>query len=172
MRVDADYTERPFEDWSPRDWPPYLQNPTYDNVFAAGIAFDAATCRLPSAAHPQGNARRPAVPRTGMTAGIVGRTVAFSIADRILHGPPAARGPFATMGAACVASAGTGLLRGTAATITMYPLVPDYEQYEFGRDLAYTTGEIGLAGHWLKHLLHHMFIYKAKCLPFWSLIPE
>ena len=76
------------------------------------------------------------------------------------------------MGAACVASAGKGLLSGTAATITMYPLVPDYEKYEFGRDLSYTTGEIGLAGHWLKHLLHHMFIYKAKCKPFWSLIPE
>ena len=60
----------------------------------------------------------------------------------------------------------------TAATITLYPLVPDYEHYEFGRDLDYTTGEIGLAGHWLKHLLHHMFIYKAKCLPGWSLIPE
>jgi sulfide:quinone oxidoreductase len=174
MRVDADYTERPFEEWSPRDWPATYQNPTFANVFAAGIAFAPPHAVSRPLRSPKGTLVAPAVPRTGMTAGIMGRTVAFSIADRIRHGgeSPLHRAPFATMGAACVASAGKGLLSGTAATITLYPLIPDYEHYEFGRDLAYTTGEIGLAGHWLKHLLHHMFIYKAKCLPFWSLIPE
>ena len=35
-----------------------------------------------------------------------------------------------------------------------------------------TTGEIGLAGHWMKHLLHVMFIYKAKGKPGWAMIPE
>lgn len=109
-----------------------------------------------------------------MTAGIMGRTVALSIADKINRGykAPLRKAPFATMGAACVASAGKGLLRGSAATITLYPLIPDYEKYPFGRDLTYTTGEIGLAGHWLKTVLHYMFIYKAKCRPFWSVIPE
>jgi sulfide:quinone oxidoreductase len=31
---------------------------------------------------------------------------------------------------------------------------------------------MGLAGHWIKHMLHFLFIYKAKALPGWSLIPE
>jgi len=174
MRVDADYTERPFEDWSAHDWPATYQNPTYGNIFAAGIAFAPPHAVSRPLRTPKGSMVAPAVPRTGMTAGIMGRTVAFSIADRIRYGgeTPLHRAPFATMGAACVASAGTGFTRGSAATITLFPLIPDYDRYEFGRDLNYTTGEIGLAGHWLKYILHHLFIYKAKCLPFWSLIPE
>ena len=109
-----------------------------------------------------------------MTAGIMGRTVAISIANRVLHGDdaPLHHTPFARMGAACVASAGAGLTHGTAATITLYPIVPDYERYEYGRDLDTTMGEIGLSGHWLKYVLHHMFIYKARCRPLWHLIPE
>jgi sulfide:quinone oxidoreductase len=43
---------------------------------------------------------------------------------------------------------------------------------ETGRDIAGTFGELGLAGHWIKATLHHMFIYKAKAKPFWWLIPE
>ena len=35
-----------------------------------------------------------------------------------------------------------------------------------------SIGEIGLAGHWMKHLLHVMFIYKAKGKLGWSMIPE
>ena len=174
MRVDADYTERPYDQWSPKDWPATYQSPGYANVFAAGIAFAPPHAVSKPRRTPKGTLVAPAVPRTGMTAGIMGRTVAFSIADRVRHGgeAPLHRAPFATMGAACVASAGSGLLRGSAATITLYPLVPDYEKYEFGRDLRFTTGELGLAGHWLKFILHYMFIYKAKCRPFWSLIPE
>ena len=77
------------------------------------------------------------------------------------------------MGAACVASAGAGLRHGTAAAMTMYPVVPDYDRYpSHGRSLTDTYGEIGLAGHWIKHLLHFLFIYKAKARPGWSLIPE
>jgi sulfide:quinone oxidoreductase len=77
------------------------------------------------------------------------------------------------MGAACVASAGTGLRRGSAAAMTMYPVVPDYQKYPHGgRSLADTSGEIGLAGHWIKHLLHFLFLYKAKAKPGWFLIPE
>jgi sulfide:quinone oxidoreductase len=33
-------------------------------------------------------------------------------------------------------------------------------------------GEIGSAGHWIKRLLHHLFLYKAKGRPGWWLIPE
>jgi hypothetical protein len=50
-----------------------------------------------------------------------------------------------------------------AASITVYPIVPDYEHYpEFKRDADYTFGEIGLAGQWIEVLLHHMFLYKAR----------
>jgi sulfide:quinone oxidoreductase len=79
----------------------------------------------------------------------------------------------AEMGAACVASAGSSLVNGSAAAMTMFPVVPDYEKYpDSGRSLKDTFGEIGLAGHWIKLLLHYMFIYKAKARPGWHLIPE
>jgi len=65
------------------------------------------------------------------------------------------------------------MLNGSAATITMSPIVPNYAKFpESGRDTKVTSGELGLAGHWIKRLLHTMFIYKAKALPGWSKIPE
>ena len=105
----------------------------------------------------------------------MGREVARSIADMIQNGAtaPTHTASMADMGAACVASAGAGLRKGTAASMTMYPVVPDNERFPgYGRSLTDTTGELGLAGHWVKHLLHHMFIYKAKARPGWFLIPE
>ena len=42
----------------------------------------------------------------------------------------------------------------------------------FGRDVGDTYGEIGLAAHWLKHILHHVFLYKAKARLGWALLPE
>ncbi len=39
MKVDADYSGKPFEDWSIEDWPSVYQNPLYKNIFATGIAF-------------------------------------------------------------------------------------------------------------------------------------
>ena len=79
----------------------------------------------------------------------------------------------AKMGAACVASGGAHLLSGTAASIMVFPIVPDFERYPtYGRDLDGTFGEIGLAGHWIKILLHHAFLYKARLRPGWHLIPE
>jgi sulfide:quinone oxidoreductase len=57
--------------------------------------------------------------------------------------------------------------------MTMYPVVPDHQKYPgVGRSLTDTSGEIGLAGHWIKHLLHYLFLYKAKARPGWFLIPE
>ena len=78
----------------------------------------------------------------------------------------------ARMGAACVASAGAGLTRGSAAAMTMLPVVPDFQRFPTGRDARETRGEIGLSGHWVKLMLHYLFIYKAKALPGWPLIPE
>ncbi len=57
--------------------------------------------------------------------------------------------------------------------MTIFPIVPDFKTYpDTGRELRYTSGEIGLAGHWLKHLLHYAFLYKAKANPFWRVVPE
>jgi sulfide:quinone oxidoreductase len=57
--------------------------------------------------------------------------------------------------------------------MTMYPIVPDFERYpETGRDMRFTFGEIGTAGHWIKKILHHMFLWKARARPGWSHIPE
>lgn len=79
----------------------------------------------------------------------------------------------AEIGAACVASTGSGFFSDTAASITVYPVVPDFEKYlEYGRDISYTFGEIGLAGHWIKLFLHYALIYKAKLKPFWFILPE
>jgi sulfide:quinone oxidoreductase len=39
MKVDADYTPKPFEEWTIKDWPETYQNPSYHNIFAPGIAF-------------------------------------------------------------------------------------------------------------------------------------
>ena len=51
--------------------------------------------------------------------------------------------------------------------------VPDFERYpEYGRDLQLTFGEVGLAGHWVKILLHHLSLYKARLRPGWRFIPE
>ena len=101
--------------------------------------------------------------------------VAQTIAGRIRHGADSTvhTASMAEMGAACIASAGTGLLRGQAAAMTVYPIIPDPETYgESGRDTKETYGEIGLSGHWMKLMLHYLFIYKAKARPLWFLIPE
>jgi sulfide:quinone oxidoreductase len=174
MRVDADYQSKPYEQWRAGDWPRYYQNPSFKNLFAVGIAF--APPHPVSRPHTsvKGTPIFAAPPRTGMPSAMIGRAVAGSIAD-IIHGSdrPTRTASMAEMGAACVASAGANPLTGTAASMIVFPIVPDYERYpETGRDLNYTMGEIGLAGHWIKILLHHMFIYKARMRPGWSLIPE
>ncbi|WP_062135324.1 NAD(P)/FAD-dependent oxidoreductase [Demequina aestuarii] len=175
MKVDADYEKRPFEEWSAKDWPRTYQNPTYPNCFAVGIAFAPPHQISRPRATPEGLAVAPSPPRTGMPSGTIGKVVAFSIADMILKGAPAPThsASMAEMAAACVASAGTGMRSGTAAAMTMSPVVPDWERYpETGRNLKETFGEIGLAGHWVKRLLHTLFIYKAKVKPGWTWIPE
>jgi sulfide:quinone oxidoreductase len=109
-----------------------------------------------------------------MPSAMIGKAVARSVVD-MLGGSaePTHTSSMATMGAACVASAGANPFRGTAASLTVYPIVPDFERYPgYGRDVDQTSGEIGLAGHWIKILLHHAFLYKAQLKPGWSLIPE
>ena len=174
MKVDADYTQKPFEEWKAADWPETYQAPGYDNIFAVGIAFAPPHQISRPRTSPNGTLIAPAPPRTGMPSGIMGRVAAESIVDRLRKGPsvPAHKASMARMGAACVASAGAGLRRGSAAAMTMMPVVPDYERYPTGRDLAHTRGEIGLGGHWVKYMLHHLFLHKAKGRPGWQFIPE
>ena len=174
MKVDGDYTPKPYEDWRAADWPRTYQCPSYPNLFAAGIAFAPPHPVSRPRQSPKGTNITPAPPRTGMPSATIAKTVAHSIVDLIRGtGAPLHTASMAEIGAACVASAGSNPLRGTAASITVFPIVPDHERYpETGRDLRYTFGEIGLAGHWIKILLHHLFIHKAKMRAFWSLIPE
>jgi len=175
MKVDANYNAGAYENWKASDWPSTYKNPSYDNIFACGIAFAPPHLISKPMSSPNGTPINPTPPRTGMPAGIIGKAVAHSICDKILKGDSAElrKASMAEMGAACVASAGKGLFTGTAAAMTVYPVVPDYEKYPgTGRDTKYTFGEIGLAGHWIKHILHFMFIHKAKLRPGWTLIPE
>ena len=174
MKVDGNYTSKPFEEWKASDWPKTYQSPVYPNIFAAGIAFAPPHTISRPYKNPRGIPIYATAPRTGMPSATIGRVVARSIADKLegKQGEPYGAS-MAELGAACVASAGSGWLRGTAASMTVFPIVPDYDRYpKYGRDLRYTTGEIGLAGHWIKMILHYMFLYKAQLRPGWRLIPE
>ena len=39
LKVDADYTPKPYEEWRAEDWPSTYQSPAYGNIFGVGIAF-------------------------------------------------------------------------------------------------------------------------------------
>ena len=175
MKVDADYTPKPYEEWSVADWPETYQNPDYENMFAAGIAFAPPHSISKPRKSKNGTPIFPAPPRTGMPSGVIGKIVAQNIADWIKTGKPLLkhRASMGRMGAACVVSAGYGLTKGAAATMTVNPIIPDWEKYpDYGRDLNHTIGEPGLAGHWMKWFMHYMFLHKAKGYPFWYLLPE
>lgn len=175
MKVDADYSQKSYEEWQPSDWPKTYQSIAYNNIWAAGIAFAPPHQMSKPRTSPNGTLIAPAPPRTGMPSGVIGKTVAQTIIEKIKNGDKAKihTASMAEMGAACIASAGKGLLDGQAASMTVYPIIPDKAKYgQNGRDTNETYGEIGLSAHWMKHMLHYLFIYKAKALPFWYLIPE
>jgi sulfide:quinone oxidoreductase len=175
MKVDADYSAKPFEEWSVEDWPSTYQSPAYPNIFAPGIAFAPPHQISKPMKSPNGTLITPAPPRTGMPSGVIGKIVALNIVEQIKTGRTdfKHKASMGKMGAACVVSAGYGMIKGNAATMTVFPIVPDWEKYpQWGRDINYTVGEAGLAGHWIKIFLHYMFIHKAKGYPFWWLIPE
>jgi sulfide:quinone oxidoreductase len=174
MKVDGEYAAKPYDEWRASDWPQTYQVPGYDNVFAVGIAFAPPHQISQPRKSVSGTVITPSPPRTGMPSGVMGKTVARTIVDRIRHGAsaPAHTASMAAMGAACVASAGTGMRTGSAASMTMLPVVPDFEKYPTGRDLSGTSGELGLSGHWVKLMLHHLFLHKAKARLGWQFIPE
>ncbi len=174
MKVDADYTPKPYEEWKASDWPVTYQNPTYGNIFAAGIAFAPPHPISKPRKSPNGTVITPAPPRTGMPSATIAEAVAHSIINLIREGENAklVSASLAEMGALCVASAGVGFKSGQGVSFTVYPLVKDFEKYpETGRSTKRTFGSIGLYGHWLKVIMHYMFIYKAKLKPGWKIIP-
>ncbi|MCL1983449.1 MAG: NAD(P)/FAD-dependent oxidoreductase [Clostridiales bacterium] len=174
LKVDANYGAGAYENWTAADWPKTYQSPEYGNIYAAGIAFAPPHQISKPRTTPNGTIITPAPPRTGMPSGMIAKAVTHTVVDRIkgINAAPH-EAPMTKMGAACVASAGTGLRKGSAAAMTMQPVVPDWQKYPAtGRNMAGTFGEIGLAGHWIKFMLHVMFIYKAKARPLWWVIPE
>jgi len=175
MKVDADYTPKAYEEWDAADWPQIYKSPLYDNIYAAGIAFAPPHAMSKPMKSKNGTQINPTPPRTGMPSGVIGRIVAENIVDKIKTGTTEHKhkASMSKMGAACIVSAGYGVRHGQAAVMTVYPIVPDWKKYpKWGRDIGYTVGEIGLAGHWMKLFMHYMFLYKAKALPFWWVIPE
>jgi len=176
MIVDADYTPRPYEEWTVQDWPETYQNPSYPNIFAPGIAFAPPHSISRPRKSKNGTEIFPSPPRTGMPSGITAKLVADNIIDSVKSGKISLhhKGSLGNMGAACIASAGYGMTQGSGVSITTYPIVPNYKKYPdtSGRDINKTFGDIGLAGHWVKLSLHYAFLYKAKMKPFWWLIPE
>ncbi len=174
MKVDADYSGKPYEEWAASDWPSTYMTPAFDNIWAVGIAFAPPHAISQPRVSANGTKIAPSPPRTGMPSGVMGKTVALSIVDRIEQGCRAVprKASMASMGAACVASAGVGLTRGSAASMIMMPVVPDHSLYRTGRSLKDTRGEVGLSGHWSKLMLHHLFIHKAKARLGWQFIPE
>ncbi len=175
MKVDADYSGKAYEEWSVNDWPSTYQNQDYENIFAVGIAFAPPHSISKPMKSANGTAIFPAPPRTGMPSGVTGKVVAQNIADWIKKGKPQFKhkASMGKMGAACIVSAGYGLTKGAAATMTVSPIVPDWDKYpQYGRDIDNTVGEPGLAGHWMKWFMHYMFLHKAKGYPLWYLLPE
>ena len=175
MTVDADYTQKPFDEWKASDWPETYENPTYKNIFAAGIAFAPPHTMSKPMKSANGTPIFPAPPRTGMPSGVIGKVIALNIAHIIKTGKHEIkhRASMSRMAAACIVSAGYGIRKGKAATMTVSPIVPDWDKYpDWGRDINETVGVVGLSGHWIKLFLHYMFMHKAKGYPFWWLLPE
>lgn len=158
----------------PDAWPATYQNPNYPSIFAAGIAFAPPGPISEPHITPNGTSISAAPPRTGMIAGVIGRIAAFNIADLVTSGTMHHRERMTEMFAACVASMGDSLWDGEAATIFMYPVVPDYRRFpnSDGRDPMVTHMELGTSGAWMKRMVHETFMHKFRARPGWTIIPE
>lgn len=174
MKVDADYTPKKYPEWRAADWPKTYQNPTYGNMFAVGIAFAPPHGISKPHTNPNGVAIAPAPPRTGQPSGTMAAIVAESIIARVKDpNAPLGEASLGELGAICDASTGVSMLNGSAAAMVMYPVIPDETVYPgTGRHPTLTMGVLGLFGHWVKVMYHYLFIYKAKALPGWNLLPE
>jgi len=159
---------------TPSAWPAVYQNKTYKNIFAGGIAFAPPGPISQPHKTPNGTMITAAPPRTGMVSGIIGRVIAKNIIDLVKKGRMTHHERMTQMAAACIASMGDSLWDGSAATIMMYPVVPDLRKFpnEHGRDMFVTHMEMGLAGAWMKRMIHTTFIHKLQARIGWKIIPE
>ena len=109
-----------------------------------------------------------------MVSGIIGRVVAKNVIDLVKKGRMTHSERMTEMAAACIASMGDSLWDGSAATIMIYPVVPDFRRYpnEEGRDLFVTNMEMGLSGAWMKRMIHTTFMHKLQGRFGWKFVPE
>lgn len=175
IKVDAKYG-LPYDELEqdPEAWPGTYQNPTYPEIFAAGIAFAPPGPISRPHTNPNGMKIAAAPPRTGMVSGIIGRIVALNVVDLINKGKMTHHERMTEMVAACIASMGDSLWDGSAATMVLYPVVPDFKKFpnSDGRDPFVTHMEMGLSSAWMKRLIHSTMVYKQKGKFGWSIIPE
>lgn len=172
LLVDGNYG-KPWSELKASDWPKSYQSPFYKNMFAAGIAFAPVGSVSKPHTTKNGTVITASLPRTGMASGIIGKNVALNVVDLINGREPSHLESMAQMPSACIASLGKSINSGAAASMVLYPTVPDYETFpDYGRDLKATSLEVGLSGAWLKRTLHTMFIYKMKGKAGWNIIPE
>jgi len=158
---------------NPDYWPATYQSPTYPNIYAAGIAFAPPGPISKPFTNKNGVSISAAPPRTGMVSGITGRIVAKNVIQAVKGTGKIHSERMTEMYAACIASMGDSLFDGSAAVIMVNPVVPDFKKYPTtGRDVFASTMEMGLAGAWMKRMLHTTFIYKLKGNPGWRIIPE
>jgi len=173
MNVDADYTSKTYPDYKPEDWPAKYRSPKYENVYAAGIAFAPPHPLSKPKKTPNGTTIIATPPRTGMVSGIMGRPVTQNIAEQIAGKDAVHTARLSEIPAACIASMGSSLITGEAASIIMMPVARDFKRYpQYGRDLGLCDIEVGTAGAWTKRALHSAFLWKLRAKPGWQLIPE
>lgn len=159
---------------TPEAWPAVYQNRNYQNIFAGGIAFAPPGPISQPHKTPNGTMITAAPPRTGMVSGIIGRIIAKNIIDLVHTGKMTHSERMTQMSAACIASMGDSLWDGSAATIMLYPVVPDHKKFpnKYGRDMFVTHMEMGLAGAWMKRMIHTTFMHKLRARIGWKIIPE
>lgn len=159
---------------TPDAWPGNYQNPTYKNIFSAGIAFAPPGPISVPHVTKNGTNITPGAPRTGMVSGVIGRVVALNIIDLIKHGQMTHRERMTEMVTVCIASNGKSLWNGSAIVMIIYPIVPDHTRYDNkeGRDLFVTRVERGISGAWLKQMVETTFMHKFQGRIGWQFIPE
>ena len=160
--------------YSPEAWPAIYQNPTYRNIFAAGIAFAPPGPISVPHTTPNGTNITAAPPRTGMVSGIIGRLVAKNIIGLVQGNRISYQERMTEMFTACIASTGHSLLNGSAVSVIVYPVVPNYLRFpnRYGRDESITHLKIGLSSAWIKRIIHTTMFYKASSRFGWQFIPE
>ena len=88
MKVDADYSGKPFEEWSIADWPSIYRNPKFPNHFATGIAFAPPHQISKPMKSPRGTLITPALPAQECPRGLQGRLLPSTLPPSSIRGAP------------------------------------------------------------------------------------